>query len=94
MASGIRVEINSREASRILRSAEVADKLESMGKAITKAANDQAPEHGYTEQEPFAMDSGKTDRAFVNVYTRTDLGKRMQAKHSTLTKALDAGRRA
>ena len=94
MARGIRVEINSSGAQAILKSSEVAEKLEDMGKAITKAANDEAPEHGYTEQEPFAMESGTSDRAFVNVYTRTNLGKAMQAKHSTLTQAMDAGRRA
>ncbi len=92
MASGIRVEINSREAERILKSREVAEKLESMGERITDAANHRAPSHGYTEQEPFAMDSGTSDRAWVNVYTRTDLGKRMQAKHNTLTKAMDVAR--
>lgn len=92
MANGIRVEINSDEAERILKSREVADKLEDMGKKITDAANDKAPEHGYTEQEPFAMESGTTDRAFVSVYTRTNLGKAMQAKHDTLTQAMDAGR--
>ena len=94
MARGIRVEINSRGAVEILKSPEVAEKLENMGKAIMKAANDEAPEHGYTEQEPFAMESGTTDRAYTTVYTRTNLGKRMQAKHSTLTQAMDAGRRA
>ncbi len=92
MASGIRVEINSAEAERILKLSEVAKKLESMGKAIMDAANDEAPEHGYTESEPFAIDSGTTDRAFVNVYPRTTLGKRMQAEHDTLTHAMDAGR--
>ena len=90
----VKVEINSRGAADILKSAAVAEKLEDMGKAIMKAANDKAPEHGYTEQEPFAMESGTSDRAFVNVYTRTDLGKAMQAKHSTLTQAMGAGRRA
>lgn len=92
MASGIRVEINSHDAQAILKSSEVSKKLEGMGKAITDAANGQAPEHGYTEREPFAMASGVTDRAYVNVYTRTNLGKAMQAKHSTLTQAMDAGR--
>ena len=92
MASGIRVEINSRGAAEILKSSEVSEKLESMGKAIMDAANEKAPEHGYTEQEPFAMESGTTDRAYTAVYTRTTLGKRMQAKHNTLKQAMDAGR--
>ena len=92
MASGIRVEINSHGASEILKSREVAEKLESMAKKIADAANNRAPEHGYTKQEPFAMESGTSDRAYAVVYTRTDLGKRMQAKHSTLTQAMDAGR--
>lgn len=94
MARGVRVEINSRGAQAILKSPEVAEKLKDMGRAIMRAANDKAPEHGYTEQEPFAMESGTTDRAYTTVYTRTDLGKRMQAKHSALTQAMDAGRRA
>ncbi len=92
MARGVRVEISSRGAADILKSAAVAKKLDDMGKKITNAANNKAPEHGYTEHEPFAMESGTSDRAFVNVYTRTELGKRMQAKHSTLTQAMDAGR--
>jgi hypothetical protein len=92
MARGIRVEISSRGAADILKSAAVAKKLDDMGKKIANAANNKAPEHGYTEHEPFAMESGTSDRAFVNVYTRTELGKRMQAKHSTLTQAIDAGR--
>ena len=92
MARGIRVEINSAEAQRILKSAAVTEKLEDMGERITDKANGMAPEHGYTEHEPFAMESGTSDRAFVNVYARTDLGKAMHAKHSTLTKAMDAGR--
>lgn len=89
----IRVEINSSGAEEILKSRKVAEKLEKMGKAIMDAANDEAPEHGY-KQEPFAMESGKSDRAYTAVYTRTDLGKAMQAEHSTLTQAMDAGRRA
>ena len=90
--ANVKVKMNSQGALEILKSHEVAEKLESMGKAIKDAANNKAPEHGYTEQEPFAMESGTTDRAFVNVYTRTTLGKRMQAKHNTLTQAMDAGR--
>ncbi len=93
MASGIKVELDKGGAESILKSREVAGRLESMGKAIMDAANDMAPEHGYTESEPFAMDSGTSDRAWVNVYTRTNLGKAMQAKHDTLTRAMDAGRR-
>lgn len=92
MASNITVKLDSGGAEAILKSSEVADILNTMGKAITDAANEQAPEHGYTESEPFAMASGVTDRAYVNVYTRTNLGKAMQAKHDTLTKAMDAGR--
>lgn len=92
MANGIKVEIDSHGAQSILKSSEVAEKLESMGRAITNKANGMAPEHGYKQQEPFAMESGVSDRAFVNVYTRTTLGKRMQAKHNTLTQAMDAGR--
>ena len=92
MARGIRVKINEQGAVQVLKSRAVTEKLNDMGKKITDAANGKAPEHGYTEQTPFAMESGATDRAFVNVYTRTNLGKAMQAKHDTLTQAMDAGR--
>lgn len=90
--ANVKVKMDSHGALEILKSHEVAEKLEGMGKAIRDAANEKAPEHGYTEQEPFAMESGTTDRAYTTVYTRTTLGKRMQAKHSTLTQAMDAGR--
>lgn len=92
MAKGVRVKINHSGAQAVLKSPEVARKLDSMGQAIMNAANGRAPEHGYTEQEPFAMDSGVSDRAYATVYTRTNLGKAMQAKHGTLTQAIDAGR--
>lgn len=90
--ANVRVVIDSAGARDVLKSRKVAEKLEGMGKKITDAANEKAPEHGYTEHEPFAMESGTSDRAWVSVYTRTDLGKRMQAKHNTLTQAMDAGR--
>ena len=63
-------------------------------KSIADAANESAPKHGYTESEPFAAEEGKTTRGNKCgvVYTRTNLGKAMQAKHSTLTQAMDAGR--
>lgn len=92
MASDVKVKVNSAGARELLRSAAVAADIERRAKAITAQANGQAPEHGYTESEPFTVVSGVTDRAYSTVYTRTDLGKAMQAKHSTLTKALDAGR--
>ena len=61
---------------------------------IATEANSQAPEHGYVSSPPFAVDEARTRRGnrCAVVYTRTTLGKRMQAKHSTLTKALKAGR--
>lgn len=84
---------NSAEAQRILKSSGVASDIKARGERVMNAANAEAPEHGYVSQEPFAMDSGLSrDRAYANVYTRTTLGKRMQAKHSTLTKSIDAGR--
>lgn len=92
MASGIRVQMNHRGAAEILKSREVAKKLDEMGKAIMDEANENAPKHGYDKHEPFAMSSGTSDRAWVNVYARTSLGKWMQAKHNTLTQAMDAGR--
>ena len=83
---------NSAEAQRILKSAGVAADVKSRGERIMNAANAQAPEHGYVSQEPFAMSTGTTDRAYANVYTRTELGRRMQAKHSTLTQVISAGK--
>lgn len=83
---------NSAEAQRILKSPAVASDIKSRGEHVKNAANAAAPEHGYVSQEPFDVQTGTTDRAYANVYTRTTLGKRMQAKHGTLTKALDAGR--
>ena len=61
---------------------------------IASAANAQAPEHGYVSSPPFAVDEARTRRGnrCAVVYTRTTLGKRMQAKHSTLTQALGSGR--
>lgn len=92
MGSIEKFEWNSAEAQRILKSSGVAADVKSRAERIMNAANSQAPEHGYVSQEPFAMTTGTTDRAYANVYTRTQLGRRMQAKHSTLTQALSAGK--
>lgn len=92
MASGVRVEIDAHGAAELLRSEGVADDLRRRAERIMGAANAQAPEHGYVEREPFAVDAGVSDRAWANVYTRTDLGKAMQALHDALTRAMDAGR--
>ena len=64
----VEVKINSAEAARILKSKEVADRIGAMGEAITAAANAQAPEHGYTAQEPFALWTGVTDRAVASAF--------------------------
>ena len=63
--------------------------------ATAESANDSLPEHGYTRADAFDYEESKTENGnrCAVVYTRTDLAKAMQAKHSTLTDALDAGRR-
>ena len=62
--------------------------------AIASAADAQMPEGGYTSAKHHVVREGTTSRgnrgAFV--ITATNEAKAMQAKHNTLTNALDAGR--
>ena len=95
MASGVKVTLHLSGVRKALNEPGVVEDCVRRCKAIADAANDDAPKHGYKEREPFAAEEGKTGRGNKCgvAYTRTDLGKRMQAKHDTLTQAMDAGRR-
>ena len=89
-----RVTLNMAGVKELLNADEViADCMERAAR-MADNANGRAPKHGYTSSEPFASAEGKTKRGnrCAVVYTRTDIGKRMQAKHNTLTSAIDAGR--
>lgn len=88
-----KVKLGMRGVRDILNDYDVIEWVTDKGEAVAEAANAMAPEHGYYT-EPFECAESTTSKGntCVVVYTRTDLGKAMQAKHSTLTKALDAGR--
>ncbi|MBQ9620549.1 MAG: hypothetical protein IJR41_01245 [Atopobiaceae bacterium] len=88
-----KVKLNMRGVREVLNDDGVIADCMRRAERIAAAANSEAPESGY-QTDPFASDEGRTTRGnrCAVVYTRTNLGKAMQAKHSTLTKAMDAGR--
>lgn len=62
--------------------------------AIKASADALMPEGGYDTAEHHIVERGVSSRGIdsVVVITATNEAKGMQARHSTLTKALDAGR--
>lgn len=94
MASGVRVELHLSGVRAVLNDDGVIADCMRRAEAIAGAANALMPEGGYTSAEHHVAREGRTSRgnrgAFV--VTATNEAKAMQAKHSTLTQALDAGR--
>lgn len=90
----IQVKLNLSGVREVLNDDSVVSECMKRARRINAAANESAPEHGYYQRSPFAVEEGTTSRGnrCAVVYTRTELGKRMQAKHSTLTKSLGAGK--
>ena len=94
MMGDVRVKLNLSGVKQVLNSDGAVGAAMKCAQKICSAANAAAPEHGYYKRQPFAAEQGKTSKGnkCAVVYTRTDLGKAMQAKHNTLTKSLGAGR--
>lgn len=66
--------------------------VQSVADDVCDRANAAMPDNKYRQQNHKTV-VGKTHHNIqeVSVYTATDLAKRMQAKHDTLTKALTGG---
>lgn len=90
----VKVELSLAGVKEVLNSDGAISDCMQRARRIAGDANSRAPEHGYASSPPFDVDEGRTSRGnrCAVVYTRTTLGKRMQAKHDTLTRALGAGR--
>jgi hypothetical protein len=90
----VRVKLNLSGVKEVLNSDGAVNAAMKSARKICSAANESAPEHGYYKYKPFAVEESKTSKGnrCAVVYTRTTLGKRMQAKNSTLTKSIGAGR--
>lgn len=94
MASGVMVQLHLSGVKAVLNDDGVMADCMRRAEAIASAADALMPESGlHTDQHHVARE-GTTSRgnrgAFV--ITATNVAKAMQAKHSTLTQALDAGR--
>ena len=94
MASGVRVQLHLSGVKAVLNDDGVMADCMRRAEAIASAADALMPENGlHTDQHHVARE-GTTSRgnrgAFV--ITATNVAKAMQAKHNTLTQALDAGR--
>ncbi|MBQ1449576.1 MAG: hypothetical protein IIZ12_01395 [Eggerthellaceae bacterium] len=108
MASGVRVEMNFRGVREILNDAKVISDLERRGKSIAREATGNALKHyddlGYDDKEIFVTKTTKTAKhgndeviVFANpgIHAGEDgkpIGDYAQARHSSLTQAIDAGR--
>jgi hypothetical protein len=90
----VQVKLNLAGVKEVLNDDASVSECMKRARRIASEANSQAPDHGYYKYPPFMTSEGRTTKGnrCAVVYTRTELGKRMQAKHSTLTKALKAGR--
>lgn len=90
----VRVKLKLSGVKQVLNSDGAVNAAMKSARQICAAANAEAPKHGYYKRQPFAVEQSKTSKGnkCAVVYTRTDLGKAMQAKHNTLTQAIDAGR--
>lgn len=94
MASVLRVELNLDGIKELLNDDGVISDLMQRGERVARAADASMPEHGYAKDEHHRAIEGRTPKGNreVSVLTTSDMAKAMQAKHSTLTQALDAGR--
>jgi hypothetical protein len=90
----VKVRLNMAGVREVLNDDGVIADLMQRGERIASAADAAMPEHGYTKSEHHTVAEGRTSRGNrdVVVVTSSNMAKGMQAKHSTLTQALDAGR--
>ena len=94
MASGVRVKINMAGVRELFNDPKVTAELKRRAEAIKAEADSLMPDGGYTQTEHHKVKEGRTSIGTKSmlVVTNTNEAKAMQAKHSTLTKAIDAGR--
>ena len=94
MASGVRVKLHLKGVRAVFNDPAVTAELMRRAEAIKQAADASMPDGGYTRTEHHRVAQGTTRIGTHSalVVTNTNEAKGMQAKHSTLTKALDAGR--
>lgn len=94
MASGVRVQLHLSGVKAVLNDDGVMADCMRRAEAIASAADALMPDGGYTRAEHHVAREGTTSRGNRSalVITNTNEAKAMQAKHSTLTQALDAGR--
>jgi len=94
MASGVRVKLHLSGVKAVLNDDGVIADCMRRAEAVARAADAQMPEGGYTSAEHHVVREGRTSRGNreVLVVTNTNEAKAMQARHNTLTNALDAGR--
>jgi len=94
MASGVRVKLHLSGVREVLNDNRVIADCMRRAEAIARAADAMMPENGMRTDEHHAAREGTTSRGNREalVITTTDVSKAMQAKHNTLTNALDAGR--
>lgn len=90
----VRVKLNMAGVIALLNDDRVIADCRRRMEAVARAADAMMPENGHDTDEHHRVIEGTTSRGNreVSVMTVTNVAKAMQAKHSTLTKALDAGR--
>ena len=94
MASGVRVKIHMSGVKRVFADAAVQGDLMRRGQAIADMATSLVEGYGYPAYEHHEAKEGHTryGNHSVLVVCATNEAKACQARHSTLTKAMDAGR--
>lgn len=94
MAKDVRVELHLSGIREVFNDPAVTADLLRRADAIKDAADAAMPDGGYTQAEHHRVVQGRTSigTSSALVVTNTNEAKAMQAKHSTLTKAIDAGR--
>jgi len=90
----VRVKLNLAGIKEVFADPGVQAELRRRAEAIATEADSLMPEGGYERAKHHVVMDSVTSRGnpAVAVATATNEAKAMQAKHSTLTKALDAGR--
>ena len=89
----VRVQLNLEGIKELLNDDGVIADLMERGERIADAADAMMPEGGYKSVQHHKVIEGRTSRGNreVTVMTTSNEAKAMQAKHNTLTRALQAG---
>lgn len=93
MASGVDVRLNMAGVVEVLNDDRVIADCRRRMEAVARAADAMMPDNGHGTDEHHRVIEGTTTRGNreVSVMTVTNVAKNMQARHGTLTRALDAG---